>query len=114
MDTSAINTKLPKAVYDAECSEVTSHGRHPVALSPDAFARGRLFTCITIFYLNSKTFFNLTTLNVYTLYLLRNGNNEDESDDESADTEDENQGGDYKGAHNPESRQSAANPEPYG
>ena len=30
---------------EAECSEVTSHGRHPLALSPDAFARGCLFTC---------------------------------------------------------------------
>ena len=39
---------LPKAVYamEAECSEVTSHGRHPLSLSPDAFARGCLFTCI--------------------------------------------------------------------
>ena len=62
-----------------------------------------------------QNFFNLTTLNVYTLYvLLRNGNNEDESDDGSEDTEDENQGGRQKGANNPESRQSAANPEPYG
>ena len=31
---------------EAECSEVTSHGRHPLALSPDAFARGCLFTCL--------------------------------------------------------------------
>ena len=60
-----------------------------------------------------KNFFNLTTPNVHTLlHLLRNGNNEDESDDESADIEDENQG--HKGANNPESRQSAAYPEPYG
>ena len=32
---------------EAECSEVTSHGRHPLALSPDAFARGCLFTCFS-------------------------------------------------------------------
>ena len=57
----------------------------------------------------------MTTPNVQNLlHLLRNGNNEDESDDESADTEDENQGCGHKGANNPESRQSAANPEPYG
>ena len=30
---------------EAECLEVTSHGRHPLALSPDVFARGCLFTC---------------------------------------------------------------------
>ena len=42
LDTSAINTKLPKAVYDmeADCSEVTSHGHHPLALSPDALSVG--------------------------------------------------------------------------
>ena len=30
---------------EAESSEVTFHGRHPLALSPDALARGCLFTC---------------------------------------------------------------------
>ena len=43
---------LPKAVsytvkgslsWGGECSEVTSHGPHPLTLSPDAFARGWLF-----------------------------------------------------------------------
>ena len=39
---------------EAECLEVTSHGRHPLALSPDAFARGCLFTCLFFRVLNEK------------------------------------------------------------
>ena len=30
---------------EAEFSEVTSHGLHPLALSPDVLAHGCLFTC---------------------------------------------------------------------
>ena len=48
---------------EAECSEVTSHGRHPLTLSPDAFARGCLFTC----FLNPSFHFFCNQSQLHTL-----------------------------------------------
>ena len=39
---------------EADCSEVTSHGHHPLALSPDALSVGAYLLVFEVFFAMSK------------------------------------------------------------